>query len=97
MHLHCTSEEWCQDRTLTTQPTDGKGKARPSGPRMWLGSFIFSVSCPIPSASRFSQNANDINDPSAIHTPLHQEGPERGGVRPGNEHAVKGLAKPGDS
>jgi hypothetical protein len=37
---------------------------------------------PMAPASRFSQNANDINDPSAIRTSMRQERPERGEVRP---------------
>ena len=48
---------------------------------------VFSERPNIP-AIRVVQNANDINDPSAIRTALRQDkkGPERGGVRPGSEH-----------
>jgi hypothetical protein len=34
---------------------------------MWLGSFSFSANRQMAPASRLGQNANDINDPSAIH------------------------------
>jgi hypothetical protein len=65
---------------------DGKGKAQPSGPRMWLVSFSFSASGQTPPASRFCRNANDINDRSAIPTSLVRKGPERGeGSSPGND------------
>jgi hypothetical protein len=40
---------------------------------MWLGSFSFSANGQTSPASRVIQNANDINDPSAIRTALRQE------------------------
>jgi hypothetical protein len=48
---------------------DGKGKAWPSRPRIWLGQLRISASRNIEAASRFRRNTNDINDSSAIRTP----------------------------
>jgi hypothetical protein len=59
---------------------------------MWLGSFSFSANGQTSPASRVIQNANDINDPSAIRTALRQESrKEEGSSR--QRTPVKVLAK----
>jgi hypothetical protein len=56
-------------RVLAGRMRDGKGKAWPSRPRIWLVRLGVSTSRNTEAASRFRRKTNDINDQSAIRTP----------------------------
>jgi len=63
---------------------DGKGKAWPSGPRIWLGSFRVLANSQAPPASRLAKTSmvSTIRAPAAPR--CGRKGPKRGGS-PGSE------------
>jgi hypothetical protein len=70
MDRHSIPRELCEDRTLTEsggdQPTDGKGKGRPSVRRMWLGRLRNLPTSPTHPAGAFTKSSKDFKHRSAV-------------------------------